>query len=251
MEIEVQNLTKRYSDKCAVDGICCRLRTGVNALLGANGAGKTTFMRMLCGVLPPTEGAILWQGRPIGGERYRESLGYLPQDLGYYPSFTGMDFLLYIAALKGIPKEKAKARSMELIRLVGLEGKEKKKLQSYSGGMKQRIGIAQAMLNQPKILILDEPTAGLDPKERVRFRNLIAQLGKSSIVLLSTHIVSDVEEIAGQILLMKDGRLIVSGTKEELEQHYRQEVSTGDTEPFHLERLYLHYFGEVEEHDSI
>lgn len=251
MQIEIQNLSKRYGSKAAVNGINCQLKTGVNALLGANGAGKTTFMQMLCGILPPTEGTILWRNKPIGGENYRGCLGYLPQDFGFYPNFTGMDFLLYIAALKGIPKAEAKKRSMELIRLVGLEGKEKKKLKSYSGGMKQRIGIAQTMLNRPEILILDEPTAGLDPKERVRFRNLISQVGKSSIIILSTHIVSDVEEIADQILLMKDGQLIASGTKENLEQHYRQEVPASSTKPFHLEKLYLHYFGEVEEHDSI
>ena len=159
-------------------------------------------------------------------------LGYLPQDFGYYPEFTGLDFLLYMAALKGISKTQAKVKTKELLQLVDLQEAAKKKIKTYSGGMKQRLGIAQALLNNPKLLVLDEPTAGLDPKERVRFRNLIQDLGKNSIVLLSTHIVSDVEYIADDILMMKDGQLIYWGkwneTKESLEDFYLQQFSEGE-----------------------
>ena len=159
-------------------------------------------------------------------------LGYLPQDFGYYPEFTGLDFLLYMAALKGISKTQAKVKAKELLQLVDLQEVAKKKIKTYSGGMKQRLGIAQALLNNPKLLVLDEPTASLDPKERVRFRNLIQDLGKNSIVLLSTHIVSDVEYIADDILMMKDGQLIYWGkwneTKESLEDFYLQQFSEGE-----------------------
>ena len=189
MELVIDRVTKQYQNKIAVDRISLTLHKGVYGLLGANGAGKTTLMRMLCGILKPTGGTITLNGVDVSEENYRAALGYLPQDFGYYPEFTGMDFLLYMAALKGLNKEQAKRKTKELLKLVALENMAKKKIKTYSGGMKQRIGIAQALLNDPEVLILDEPTAGLDPKERVRFRNLIAELGKDSIVLLSTHIV--------------------------------------------------------------
>ena len=205
-----------------------RLEPGVYGLLGANGAGKTTLMRMICGILRPTEGKITLGGQSMDSEAYRSMLGYLPQDFGYYPDFTGREFLLYMAALKGIPKSRARSRSRELLELVGLAEQAHKKIKTYSGGMKQRLGIAQALLNEPRLLVLDEPTAGLDPKERVRFRDLIAQAGQSSIVLLSTHIVSDVEHIADSILMMREGRLIYQGKWEE---------SRGDLEAFYLEQF--------------
>lgn len=230
MELMIDRLTKQYGAKIAVDRISLRLQPGVYGLLGANGAGKTTFMRMLCGILRPTGGSVSLDGMDVSTEQYRACLGYLPQDFGYYPSFTGEEFLLYLAALKGLGKQEARRRTAELLRLVGLESTAKKKVKTYSGGMKQRLGIAQALLGDPKLLVLDEPTAGLDPKERVRFRNLIAELGKDSIVLLSTHIVSDVEHIADVILMMKDGQLIYQGT--------RQDVPEG------LEEFYLKEFGE-------
>jgi ABC-2 type transport system ATP-binding protein len=216
LELIIDRLTKQYKNKIAVDRISLILKEGVYGLLGANGSGKTTLMRMLCGVLKPTSGEVKFNGIDVSEEKYRDSLGYLPQDFGYYPEFTAYDFLLYMASLKGLTKERAKERAKELLELVALSDVPKKKIKTFSGGMKQRLGIAQALLNNPKIVILDEPTAGLDPKERVRFRNLISRLGKDKIVLLSTHIVSDVEYIASTILIMKDGQIIHRGSLEEI-----------------------------------
>lgn len=183
---------------------------------------------MICGILKPTGGIISFDGTHVNEENYCSVLGYLPQDFGYYPEFTGQDFLLYMAALKGITKLQAKQKAAEILQLVSLQDAAKKKIKSYSGGMKQRLGIAQALLNEPKLLILDEPTAGLDPKERVRFRNLIRELGKGSIVLLSTHIVSDIEHIADEVLMMRSGRIIYQGKWEE---------ESGNLEEFYLERF--------------
>lgn len=218
MELIVDRLTKQYKNKIAVDRISLTLNNGVYGLLGANGSGKTTLMRMLCGVLKPTSGEVKFNGIDVSEEEYRDALGYLPQDFGYYPEFTAYDFLLYMASLKGLTKQRAKEKSKELLELVSLSDVAKKKIKTFSGGMKQRLGIAQAILNNPKILILDEPTAGLDPKERVRFRNLISQLGTDRIILLSTHIVSDVENIAGIILIMKEGQIVHKGVLEEIIQ---------------------------------
>lgn len=228
MELIIDRISKQYRNKIAVDRVCAKLHQGVYGLLGANGAGKTTLMRMLCGILKPTSGTITFDGIDVSEEQYRGILGYLPQDFGYYPEFTAMDFLLYFAALKGIPKARAKQKATELLTLVSLEDSGRKKIKTFSGGMKQRLGIAQALLNDPKLVILDEPTAGLDPKERVRFRNLIEQLGKDSIVLLSTHIVSDIEHIADQVLMMKDGQLIFQGNWNE---------QNGDLEEFYLKQF--------------
>lgn len=225
MELVIDRLTKQFQNKIAVDRVSLRLHNGVFGLLGTNGAGKTTLMRMLCGILQPTSGTITFDGMDVREEGYRAILGYLPQDFGYYPEFCAMDFLLYMAALKGLSKQSAKRRANELLELVGLQDMGRKKIKTFSGGMKQRLGIAQALLNDPKLLILDEPTAGLDPKERVRFRNLIGQLGKDSIVLLSTHIVSDIEHIADEVLMMKDGNLIYHGAWDE---------QMGDLECFYL-----------------
>ena len=232
MELTIDRLTKQYKNKIAVDRVSLHLKPGVCGLLGSNGAGKTTLMRMICGVLKPTGGTVSFQGSDVSTEEYRKSLGYLPQDFGYYPGFTGLEFLDYMALLKGLPKSAAKKRSQELLELVGLKNNAKKKIKTYSGGMKQRLGIAQAMLNRPKLLVLDEPTAGLDPKERVRFRELIEELGKESIVLLSTHIVSDIEQAADRILMMKDGQIIFDGTGKDVEGP--------------LEDFYLKQFGEEE-----
>lgn len=227
MELKIDRLSKQYKNKIAVDRISFQFEKGVYGLLGANGAGKTTLMRMLCGILKPTSGTISFDGIDVCEERYRAVLGYLPQDFGYYPEFTGMDFLLYMGALKGMEKLQAKRKASELMELVSLQNVTDKKIKTYSGGMKQRLGIAQALLNQPKLLILDEPTAGLDPKERVRFRNLIEELGKNCIVLLSTHIVSDIEHIANHVLIMKNGELIYQGkwgeSKGNLEEFYLQQ----------------------------
>ncbi|MBE5856190.1 MAG: ABC transporter ATP-binding protein [Lachnospiraceae bacterium] len=211
MELVIDRLSKQYKNKIAVDRVSVKLNKGVYGLLGANGAGKSTLMRMICGILKPTSGTVTFDGMSVETEAFRSILGYLPQDFGYYPEFSGRDFILYMAALKGIPKREARKRSDELLKLVGLEDVADKKIKTYSGGMKQRVGIAQALLNNPKLLILDEPTAGLDPKERVRFRNLIEKIGDDCIVILSTHIVSDVEHISDQVMMMKDGRFIFQG----------------------------------------
>lgn len=231
MELNIDRITKQYGAKIAVDRISLTLTPGVTGLLGANGAGKTTLMRMLCGILKPTSGTVSFDGFDVSTEGYRAVLGYLPQDFGYYPNFSGLDFLLYLAALKGMDRTQARQRSLELLEVVGLSEVGRRKIKTYSGGMKQRLGIAQALLNHPKILILDEPTAGLDPKERVRFRSLIAEQGKDSIVLLSTHIVSDVEHIAGRILMVKDGQLIYDGsaddTPQDLESFYLRQFEGG------------------------
>lgn len=235
MELIIDRVSKQYQNNIAVDRISVKLQKGVYGLLGANGAGKTTLMRMVCGILKPTSGTISLDGIDVSEENYRAILGYLPQDFGYYPEFTGMDFLMYMAALKGIRKDVAKRKAKELLQLVSLQDVAKKKIKTYSGGMKQRLGIAQALLNQPKLLVLDEPTAGLDPKERVKFRNLIADLGTESIVLLSTHIVSDIEQIADKVLMMKDGQLIYQGKWDE---------SKGN-----LEEFYLQHIDEVVKHE--
>lgn len=226
MELAIDRLTKQYKNKIAVDRVSIKLKPGVYGLLGANGAGKTTLMRMICDIQNPTSGQIKYNGTDIKklGEDYRQVLGYLPQDFGYYPDFTAYDFLMYIAALKGLSKEKAEMRVNELLQIVNLENEKKQKVKTFSGGMKQRLGIAQAMLNNPKILILDEPTAGLDPKERVKFRNLISSFSQDKIVILSTHIVSDIEFIADEIIVMKAGEKILTGTPEELLQDLRGSV---------------------------
>ena len=218
MELSFDRLTKHYGSKIAVDRVSATLTPGVYGLLGANGAGKTTLMRMLCAILESTSGEVFWGGEEVTGmgAAYRNVLGYLPQDFGYYPHYTAEEFLSYIATLKGIPRDIAKRRIHELLDTVGLLGAARKKLRTFSGGMKQRVGIAQALLNDPQVLILDEPTAGLDPKERVHLRNLLADYAGDRIVVLSTHIVSDVEAIADEVLVMKDGQFILWGTVPEL-----------------------------------
>lgn len=218
MELKVSNITKNFKDLKAVDGVSYTFNKGVYGLLGVNGAGKTTLMRMLCTLTKPDNGEISFDGNNIFSldAEYRKILGYLPQDFGFYPEFTVWDYMGYISSIKGLHPSVGKQRSEELLKQVGMWRLKNKKMKKLSGGMKRRVGIAQAMLNDPKILILDEPTAGLDPSERIRFRNLISELSENRIVLLSTHIVSDVEYIAGQILLMKDGKIERSGTAEEI-----------------------------------
>lgn len=218
MQLVLDRLTKQYKNKIALDRVCLTLNTGVYGLLGANGAGKTTMMRMICDILRPSSGEVLFDGKEINtlGEGYRSILGYLPQDFGYYPGFTAFKFMLYISSLKGLNANYAKERSLNLLDLVGLSDVRNQKIKTFSGGMRQRLGIAQAMLNDPEILILDEPTAGLDPKERVHFRNLISSFAKDKIVLLSTHIVSDVEHISKEVLILKNGKLLHQGTAENI-----------------------------------
>lgn len=218
MELKITDLTKDFQGVRAVDHINLTMENGVYGLLGVNGAGKTTLMRMLCTLIQPSSGTITCSGKNIFemDGAYRKLLGYLPQEFGFYPEFTVQDYLMYIASIKGVRPATAKKRVPELLQQVGLLREKNKKMKKLSGGMKRRAGIAQAMLNDPKILILDEPTAGLDPNERIRFRNLISELASERLVLLSTHIVSDVEYIANQIFLMKDGSICHSGTQEEI-----------------------------------
>ena len=226
MELKMIDLTKQFGSFTAVDHVDLTMTNGVYGLLGANGAGKTTLMRMICTLLKPTEGVIMCNGKDIFkmDSSYRRLLGYLPQDFGFYPDFTVKDYLLYIAALKGIRPAVAKRRVRELAEKTGLSKNINKKMKKLSGGMKRRAGIAQAMLGNPKILILDEPTAGLDPNERIRFRNLISELSEDRLVLLSTHIVSDVEYIAGEIWLMGEGKVLHQGTADELISSMKEHV---------------------------
>lgn len=218
MELLIDHVTKRFKDKKAVDDICLELTPGIWGLLGANGAGKTTLMRMIAGILPPDSGDVRYDGVPIGtlGEKYRNIFGYLPQEFGFYHEFTVGDYLAYVAALKGLPERQSRRRIAELLERVSLLDVCNKKISKLSGGMKRRVGIAQALLNDPEVLILDEPTGGLDPGERVRFRNLISEFAHERIVLISTHIVPDVEYIAACHAMIKDGRLLATGTTEEL-----------------------------------
>ena len=217
--VEMRHITKRFPGIVANDDVTIQIKRGeVYALLGENGAGKTTLMRMLCGILKPTQGVIHCDGMPIlqmGGE-YRRLLGYLPQDFGYYGDFSALRFLNYVAALKALPEEYAKNRIDELLEMVDLSKEKKNKLKTFSGGMLRRVGIAQALLNDPEILVLDEPTSGLDPGERVRFRNIISSLGKNRVVILSTHIVSDIEYIADKIMIMKNGQIMLSGDEAQI-----------------------------------
>ncbi len=226
MELKIKGLTKDFKDFRAVDHVSCSMGQGVYGLLGVNGAGKTTLMRMICTLLKPTEGSVTWNGKDIFkmDASYRKVLGYLPQDFGFYPDFTVQDYMMYISSIKGLRPMTAKKRTETLLDQVGLRKMKKRKMRNLSGGMQRRVGIAQAMLNDPQILILDEPTAGLDPNERIRFRNLISELAEDRLVLLSTHIVSDVEFIANDILLMKDGKFFMNGTAEEIVSSMDQAV---------------------------
>lgn len=208
--LTIDHVTKKYGKFTALDDISLQLESGVYGLLAPNGAGKTTLIKLLTTLLFPSSGQVLWNGKDIIrlGEEYRALLGYLPQEFGYYPGYTPKQFLQYVAVLQCIPKKTANQRIRELLELVGMTKYADTKMRKFSGGMKQRIGIAQAMLNDPGILILDEPTAGLDPKERVRFRNMIHSLSKDRIVILSTHIVSDIETIASNIIMIKDHQIL-------------------------------------------
>lgn len=226
LELKLCRVSKHYKNKIAVDGAEAVFTKGVYGLLGANGAGKTTLLRMLACVLLPTSGEILLNGQEIhrmGGD-YRRLLGYLPQDFGYYPDFTAYRYLMYLSQLKAVPKDIAAMRTEELLVQVGLEADAGRKLKTFSGGMIRRVGIAQALLNEPEILILDEPTSGLDPKERIRFRNLLSSLGRDRIVLLSSHIVSDIENIAEEIILMRQGSFLLQERPEALLKHAQGKV---------------------------
>ncbi len=207
MELQFEKIEKSYQDKKVLKDISVTMGTGVYGLVGPNGAGKTTMIRIMADVLRPDKGRILYNGRDSHdvGDEYRAKIGYLPQDLGFYSDFTGRDYLEYSAALKGMEKAYAKKRIEELAYSVGLQEELRRHCSAYSGGMQRRLGIAQALIDNPEILILDEPTSGLDPFERIKFRNIISAYSKDRLVLLSTHIVSDVEQIASQIMMMEYG----------------------------------------------
>ena len=210
MRLMLENISKLYGDTIALEHINLTLEHGIYGLLGPNGAGKTTLMRVMADLLVPSAGRVLLDGQDISvmGAAFRRKLGYLPQDFGVYPNFTAEQFLLYIARLKGLSKFEAKQQTDKLLRLVGLEDKSRKKLKGFSGGQRQRVGIAQALLGDPEILILDEPTAGLDPEERIRFRGIISNLSQQKTVLLSTHIVSDLEAVANEVILLQKGNIL-------------------------------------------
>jgi ABC-type multidrug transport system ATPase subunit len=216
MELRFEKMCKAYGKKQALIDFDITLTSGVHALLGPNGAGKSTLMNILAGLLRQSSGDIFVDGKSTAtmGAAFREMLGYMPQELGFYPSFTAQQTLEYYAVLRDV--KDSKKRIEQLLELVNLQGDKDRKIKGFSGGMKRRLGIALALLNDPQILILDEPTAGLDPKERMRFRNVISQIGFGKIVILATHIVSDVESISDDCLLLKDGRLIDKGSSETL-----------------------------------
>lgn len=230
-KLEMINVTKSYKHKNANENINLVLETGVYGLLGPNGAGKSTLMKQIVTVTSPTSGKILYNGKDIKSldDEYRAIVGYLPQDFDAYKNFKAKDFLMYMAALKGMDKETSKKRVDELLKLVGLSEVSNKLVSKFSGGMKRRVGIAQALLNNPKVLILDEPTAGLDPQERTRFRNLLSQIGRDTIVILSTHIISDIESVAKETIMIKDGKVLLQGTHREILKDMEGKVYSLDT----------------------
>lgn len=244
MELKLQNVTKKYGDKTALDDVSIRLTEGIYALLGPNGAGKSTMMNLITGNLKPTSGKLLWDGKEtrLLGADYRSLLGYAPQQQGLYDAFSGRRFLSYMAALKDIPKKQMKEEIARVLSYVNLTESADRPIGAYSGGMKQRILIAQAILGTPKLVILDEPTAGLDPKERVRIREKIQELSGDKIILVSTHVVSDIQSIAKEVLLLKQGQIVDRGGVASLCEKYGN-VSD-------LEQVYMQIFGEEEAHDS-
>lgn len=287
MELSVSNISKRYGTTTALKDFNMKFSNGVYALLGPNGSGKSTLMNIIAGVLSPITGEVYYNGENIekAGAKYYRDFGFLPQVNGFYKNFTAREFLKYIAVVKGMKnKKEIESRVEEMLKLVNLSEAADKKIGGFSGGMKQRVGIAQALLNDPKIVIFDEPTAGLDPQERIRLKNLIAKIAFDKIVIIATHIVSDVESIAKEVILLKKGEIILNDTVHQaiarVEEHVfllevkQEEVSNlmnqykvgnisnidgkiylriiGDVKPekcncycTNLEDLYLYYFGEV------
>lgn len=251
MELKIEHLSKQFKDKKAVDDACITLTSGVWGLLGANGAGKTTLMRMIADIMTPTSGAIYYDGADIRkmGESYRNIFGFLPQDFGYSRDFSVKDYLEYVAALKDVPARETTKKINYLLDILTLSDVKKKKIAKLSGGMKRRVGIAQAMLNDPKILVMDEPTAGLDPGERVRFRNFISEFSHDRIVLISTHIVSDIEYIATRNAIMKAGKIVDIGTTDELVKEIEGKVWTcsvpdGDLSSYEMRLRVINQRGE-------
>ncbi|HEY7355004.1 MAG TPA: ABC transporter ATP-binding protein, partial [Ktedonobacterales bacterium] len=243
MELIIENLGKRYRQQWALRGLSLHCEPGLLGLVGPNGAGKTTLMRMVATLLDPTEGTIHWNGQDIRahGEALRQVLGYLPQEFGIYREFSGRQFLRYLAAMKGLPRSLAHRRVDEVLEIVQMAQVADHKLPTYSGGMKQRIGIAQALLNDPELLIVDEPTAGLDPAERVRFRTLLASLTSDRIIMLSTHIISDVEAVANRLMILQEGRVLTDTTPEALLERTSGKVWSVTTDQTAAQRLQAAY----------
>ena len=247
MKLELLNLTKQYGNFTALDHVNITFTEGIYGILGANGAGKSTMMNLLTDNIPRTEGQILFDGTDILklGKDFRRVLGYMPQQQGYYEHMTAQTFLYYMADLKAIPKKQAKEEIEKLLSITNLSDVRHKKLGGYSGGMKQRVLLAQALLGDPKVVILDEPTAGLDPKERIRIRNFISSLSRGRIILLATHIVSDIESISDQILMMKRGKVVGMDRPDRLIENVAREVRESVVPGhFSLEDVYLYYLGE-------
>lgn len=242
--LKLCEITKKYKDKTALREVSLELDYGIYGLLGPNGAGKSTLMNIITGNIKPTVGSVLWDNTDICalGEHFRSLIGYAPQQQGLYNSFSGRRFLSYMAALKGIPKKEVRAEIERVLSYVNMQESADKSIGSYSGGMKQRILIAQAILGDPKLIILDEPTAGLDPKERVRIRERIKTLAGDKIILVSTHVVSDIEPIADEILLISSGTILDRDTVENLCQRYGESRN--------MEEVYMYIFGEEENHDA-
>lgn len=244
MELSIESAGKQYNkDFWGVKDFTLKLNSGILGLLGPNGAGKSTLMRMLATISKPTEGRILWNGTDISrdSDKIRSILGYLPQDFGVYPNLNALEFLQYMAAIKGLSGRKTKTRILELLELVNLTEAYKRPIGGYSGGMRQRVGIAQALLNDPELLIVDEPTVGLDPEERVRFRNLLSDLSGNRIVLFSTHIVPDIEATATDIAIMAKGHLIAHGSPEKFLEEMEGKVWEGIIASDELENLRRKY----------
>lgn len=240
--LELCRISKRYKDKLALDNISLTLDNGIYGLLGPNGAGKSTLMNIITGNIKPDSGEVKWNGKDIKalGAEYRSILGYAPQQQGLYDTFTGRRFLAYMAALKGISKKEMPQEIERVLTYVNMTDAANRAVGTYSGGMKQRILIAQAVLGDPRLIVLDEPTAGLDPKERVRIRERIEVLSGNKIILISTHVVSDIEPIAKEVILIKSGKIIDRNTVEKLCAKYD---NAGD-----LEEVYMKIFGKEEHH---
>lgn len=242
-ELTLQNVTKKYGKKTALDSVSLSFKTGINALLGPNGSGKTTMMNIIADLIPASSGRVFWNGTDISrlGAEYREILGFMPQSVELYKRFSAADNLRYFGKLKGLNAVQTELDIPRLLEKVNLMDCIDKKFGSFSGGMKQRLGIAVTIMNEPKLVIFDEPTAGLDPKERMRFRDILRELSKDAVVILSTHIVFDIEMLADNIILLKNGKVCESGSAKEMQEKYTPEAAYDRTA---LETLYMNFFGE-------
>ena len=241
MQLIIKNVSKQYPGTLALDNFSAELTNGLYGLLGPNGAGKTTLISIITTLLQPTAGTVFYNGKPVGGRDYMRILGYLPQYPQFYQNFTAQEFLHYMAAMKGIRKKEARQRTAELLEQVNLTEHANKKIGAFSGGMRQRLGIVQAILNHPEILILDEPTAGLDPKERVRFRNLISRLSRDCIIILATHIVADLEFAAKEVILLKEGKLLKKASPLALQNEIAGKVWSMKVQEAELEQYMARY----------